>query len=316
MFQHAGNCYAALPKHVAGDLPRISVSTSAPVQVDQANVQTPFWEGMDLALAFIDKGAIDERCTASLGDLNPTATTRNAALALMLRVNARGEDERLPIRVINRDYLYFTGELVEDRDAIAQGTSGSFAFVNDKPIGMAIESDGEAFATFIRSEEIFLNINRFLSEQGRAFSSQSSGSFSQESGTFQGLPFAEFKTNSPASLPQYGLRNVTSDGLFVTDPSGPVVLMFRLEASSTTPVSRVRITSPSNGPYAVPKVISVSLAVDPEGTRFRPWTEGEMRPDGFFDTGRLAPRNARWVQITIRSAWNDGDLALNQVSVQ
>ena len=69
MFGHAGNCYAALPKHVAGLQPKVTVATAAPVESDRATIVKPFWPDLDLALAVINRGPLDARCTARLTDL-------------------------------------------------------------------------------------------------------------------------------------------------------------------------------------------------------------------------------------------------------
>jgi hypothetical protein len=311
MFSHAGNCYAALPAHVAGFLPKVTVATAAPVVSDQATIVKPFWPGIDLAIAVLDRGPLDGRCTAGLDDLKPLRNTLNASLALVLRVSPLGEEERFPLRVLDRDYLQFTGELVRDSDAIGQGTSGSFAFVDGRPIGMAVTQDDEKRATFIRSEEIHLNIERYLSEIGQAFVATPNVEAVQPG---KGLVLQDVTVNTPPVLPQFGPDNILGEGIFVTTPNGPVELTFRTEGSQVTSISRLRMTAPADGQYAIPKTVIVYLDAGEKGERFRFWTQGEMRPDGIFDTGPLAGRSARWIRIVISSAWSDGDIAIDAVT--
>ena len=313
MFGHAGNCYAALPEHVAGPLPKVTIATAAPVESDQATIVKPFWPGIDLAVAVLDRGPLDARCTAELDDLVPPNAERNAAHALVLRVTPVGEQERLPIRILDRDYLKFTGELTRDGDAIGQGTSGAFAFVDEQPIGMALTSDDENRADFMRAEEIALNIGRYLSEQGRAFSASPS---SAPAALDAGLALRGVHTNTPPVLPQFGPENTLGDGLFVTRPNGPVVLTFRLNDQNPVAVRRLRMIAPPDGEHTVPKAIVVELDAGTGGDRFRFWTRGEMRPDGVFDTGPLAGRNARWIRVTIQSAWSEGTIAVDRVVVE
>lgn len=314
MFDHAGNCYIALPAHVAGHLPRITVTTAAPVVSDQATVQKPFWDGMDLAVAVADRGVLDDRCTASLDDLKPTRRSRGVAQALLLRVTPLGEEERLPIRVLDRSYLYFIGEVTRPGDAIGQGTSGAFAFAASRPIGMAITHDDPTRARFMRAEEIVLNLGRYLSDQGNAFRA-SAPTQDTVSAPPKGLPIGNVTTNSAPTLPQFGPDNLIRDGIYVTRPSGPVEITLRLDSAGPKVVHRVRLNAPSEG-YAVPRDIIISLDAGEDGSRFRFWTRGQMTPDGVFDTGLLAPRNARWVRIVLRSAWGDGKIGLDRVTVE
>ena len=41
-----------------------------------------------------------------------------------------------------------------------------------------------------------------------------------------------------------------------------------------------------------------------------------MPPDGLFDSGQRAPRNTRWIKITVLSTWADGPVAIDKVLVQ
>lgn len=313
MFRHAGNCYAALPEHVAGPLPKVTLMTSAPVESDQATVVKPFWPGIDLAVAILDRGPLFERCIAELTDLEPSTAARAAGRAHLLRLSPLGEEERVPIRVLDRDYLSFAGELVGDGDVIMQGTSGSFAFADGKPIGMAVTSDDPSRASFMRSEEIALNLGRYLSEQGRAFAPTAA---SHKSLPSDGLAIRDLRSSVAAVLPQYGVDNLLGVGAWVAEPNGRVELVFRVGERSATSVQRVMMTAPSEGAYAVPKAISIFIDASPSGSSFRFWTQGEMRPDGVFDTGPLAGRNARWVKVVIGSAWSSGAIALDRIVVE
>ncbi len=314
MFNHAGNCYVALPAHVAGPLPKVTVATAAPVVSDQATVQKPFWEGVDLAVAVMDRGALSERCTASLSDLEPTRRTRGAAEALLLRITPLGEEERLPVRVLERGYLSFTGEIADGGDVIGQGTSGAFAFSGARPIGMAITSDDPSRALFMRAEEIAINLGRYLSDQGNAFRvAQPAANVPIRAS--EGLPIRQVIANSPPTLPQFAPENLLGDGFYVTRPSGMIEITLRLGGAGPNAVHRVRLTAPTEG-YAIPRAIAVYLDAGEDGDRFRFWTQGQMTPDGAFDTGPLAPRNARWVRLVLRSAWSEGDVGLDSLTVE
>lgn len=316
MFQYAGNCYAVLPRHVAGDIfPKVTVSTAAPVVSDQAVVLRPFWEGIDLAVALIDRGILDGRCTSRLTDLQVTGEGRGAAVAVLTRVTPAGQEERIPLEVRDRTYLTFEGVVTRDGDRIGEGTSGAFAFVSGRPIGMAYETTGTDFARFMRAEEIFLNLERFLADQGGAFAAPPAppAEATAPSGAFV---LQEASTNTPPVLPQYGPENLAGEGIYVVEPAGQVELTYRLPGGDAQALSRVRLTAPADGQFAVPKDIVVFLDAGEAGDRFRFWTQGQMRPDGVFDTGPLAARNARWVRIVVSSAWASGQMALDDLIVE
>ncbi|MBJ3763353.1 hypothetical protein ILP92_11410 [Maribius pontilimi] len=314
MFRFENSCHIALPAHVAGPLPKITVATAAPMATDQATVRLPFWPDLDLAVAIVDPGPLDGRCTATLADLKQSTRSRNATQAVLSRVLPLGDEERLPLQILDRNYLTFIGQVADSDDAIAQGTSGAFAFVGSTPIGMAITSDDPTRATFLRAEEIAMNIERYLNEQGVAFRS-SPQEPAANGDTSQGFALTEISTNSLPVLPQFSPENLTGQGLYVTRPDAQVEITLRLEGKSPVGVGRLRITAPG-GDYAVPRDIAIFLDPSTTGDRFRFWTQGRMTPDGQFDTGRLAPRNARLVRILLRDAWSAGDIALDRVSVE
>ena len=94
-----------------------------------------------------------------------------------------------------------------------------------------------------------------------------------------------------------------------------IEITLRLGGAGPNAVHRVRLTAPSEG-YAIPRAIAVYLDAGEDGDRFRFWTQGQMTPDGAFDTGPLAPRNARWVRLVLRSAWSEGDVGLDSLTVE
>jgi hypothetical protein len=316
MFAHAGACHVAMPAHVAGALPRVTITTAAPVASDQATVRKPFWPEMDLAVAFVDPGPLDGRCTAGLSDLAQSPRSRVAAEALLLRVTQLGEEERLPMRVLDRGYRSIAAELLRPEDAVGQGTSGALAFVGATPIGMALTSDDPTRLRLLPAPEIAINLGRFLDEQGVAFRSGSeAGAPPAPEVQVTGLAVAGVSSSAPPVLPQLAADNLLGAGLYVARPDAPVEITLRLAGDRPHGVGRVRLTAPG-GAYAVPRDVALLLDAGETGERFRFWTQGRMTPDGRFDTGPLAPRNARWVRIVLRDAWSAGEVALDRVTVE
>ncbi len=321
MFQHAGNCYVIFPRHVAGaaHFDRVSVTTAAPVVNDQAFVMRPFWPQIDLVVGVIDRGALDDRCTARLADLRVSSQGRSADRARMHRISALGTEEWVPLEIRNRSYLEFEGVVSNAASEISEGTSGAFAFVGGRPIGMATNTDQRDYAVFMRAEEIAMNLERFFSERSVAFANPNTPTPKADPNTATqkaGLVIAQALTNTPPLLPQHAPENLQGEGLYVAQPQGAIELTLRLSGDDLQPVQRLRMRAPGDGGFAVPKDIVVLLDQTEAGKNFRFWRDGQMRPDGVFDTGQVAARNARWVRILISSAWEAGPLALDEVVIE
>lgn len=314
MFAHAGTCYAVLPRHVAGPLPRVTVTTATPVASGTGTVIAPFWEGIDLALIVV-RGEAAASCTGKLDTLRPNAIARRAVEASLLRILPTGEEERVPLRVENRGYLTFEGVSTSTAE-IAQGTSGAFAFVGEQPIGMAYASTGPDRATFMRVEEIHMHLDRYLSEQGGAYAVSSPGQeqvAGEQAATLAGGVPLELEGASMAPTnPAFAPENLLEDGLFVFEQRRHMRIVLRVAKGGVAAVRRLRLTSPAGGEYALPKAILVQYSLDGSGQNFREWTRGQMAPDGVFDTGEMAARNMRRIAITILDTWSNGPVALDQ----
>jgi len=314
MFQHGGVCYVAMPKHVAGPFPRVSLTTSAPVVNGTGTVILPFWEGVDLALA-IARGGLEPRCEGKLESLDLTARQATVRTAQLLRLTPSGEEIRDDLRIDNRSYLTFDGILTTRAD-IGQGTSGAFAFAEGVPIGMAITSDDNSRATFMRAEEIHMNLGRYLGEQGAAFGvrePQPAFNATAQPGT---IPLRLVRTSVPPVNPRYAPENMTGDGLFVFQPQRRMEFVFRVAGEDIAAISRLRIMSPEGPDYSLPKTLLIQTSIKPDESGYRLWKRGQMPPDGLFDTGERAPRNTRWIKITILATWADGPVAIKAVTAQ
>ena len=318
MFGYAGNCYVALPRHVAGPdyFPRVNLSTPAPVVSGTGTVPRPFWEGIDLALAVASEG-MRERCTASLDDLDPSRTAQRAATAHILRLLPDGSEDRVEIVVGDRGYLTFVGQVApSDSGEIAQGTSGAFAFHEGEPIGMAITSDDTRRATFMRVEEIRMHLARFLSQTGsNPAGSSMATTEAPETASDAGLRIALVSASVPAVSPSHAPENMLTDGVFVFEPARHVAFDFRFEPDERRPVSRLRMQAPGDGTYAVPKNILIQASVEAGGAGFRTIARRQVGPDGAFDTGQIAPRLAKRLRIIVLDAWSDGPIAIERVFV-
>lgn len=315
MFSHGGQCYAVLPRHVAGPLPRVTVNTAAPVASGTGTVLTPFWDGIDLALLVV-RGEATQSCSGRLDSLRPDTAARRSVSANLLRLLASGEEERVPLRIENRNYLTFDGVVATSGAEVAQGTSGAFAFVGDQPVGMAITSTATGRATFIRVEEIHMHIGRYLAEQGGAYAAPTTVSVQQqaEASIAVGAVTLQLEgTSMPPINPAFAPENLLEDGLFVFDQTRTMRMSFSMADNGVSTIRQLQLISPASDEYATPKTILVQYSVDSEGLSFREWMRGQMAPDGVFDSGMLAPRNMRRIAITILDTWSDGPVAIDQV---
>ncbi|MBK0328407.1 hypothetical protein I5535_14045 [Rhodobacteraceae bacterium F11138] len=308
MFRHQGACYVVLPEHVAGRHPRITLTSSAPVLTGTGFVSKPFWEGIDLAIATV-RGGIADRCSRSLSDLALTPQERASRTAYLERLTPVGEVMRDPLTIGAFTYLTFAARRQEDGKAIRRGTSGAFAFVGNTPVGMAIKSPDDETGFFMRSDEIHLNVNRYLNTVASA-GGTSQGDDPSATGT---LPLAFLRTSAPPVNPLYAPENLLGPGPYVFKLSGRTMIEFEIPGESASPVSRVRATTPTEGGFSVPREIFIEVSPFVNGGRFFALGRFQMGFDGILDTGRIAPRNARRLRLTVLNAWSEGPLAIDEV---
>jgi hypothetical protein len=313
MFAEGGACYLILPRHLADPVGRMNLRTAAPVAEGTAFGRTPFWPGIDLAVATVD-AALRPRCTGSLDDLDLPGPLRDARVAQLERLSGAGEIERTPLTIGNRTYLTFEGTLPEGA-RIGEGTSGAFAFVGDRPIGMAFTSDSERRADFIRAGEIRIHVARWLEEHGRPFSATPDDADREETSDAADHPI-RFVSSSVAPVePGYAGENLTqADGIFAAEPRGGIVLLFRLgDGTAAVPLSEVRLSAPVDAGFEIPASVRVDFSASEDGSSMRAFDRGMMGLDGTLVIGPLQARNARWLRVTIISASGPGPVALARV---
>lgn len=311
MFRWGQACYAIMPRHVAGEKPRLNVQSAAPVEIGSGFAIRPFWPEMDLALGVV-RGNITSRCTGSLDQLRPSRQASAARRLYLHRLTSSGEEERVPIQITARDYLTIEAEPASADAEIYQGTSGAMAFAAGQPVGMAIKSDNPGHVRLMRSEEIFMNVNRYLNEQGIAFEAETEPApAAQEAGflvTVQG-------TTVPPVSPDMPVENVLGDGLFVFgQTTESAAITFAVEGSAPATLRRARITTPIDAGYALPKRILVFAGQGESPDNMRIWARGEMSPDGIFDTGVIASVSADWIRVMIVSARASGPVAIDRIT--
>ncbi|MCZ0814212.1 hypothetical protein N5A93_18490 [Roseovarius sp. EGI FJ00037] len=306
MFQYAGACYVAMPRHVRGMFPTIRLSTAAPVVAGTADAYLPFWDGLDLAVA-VARGELAARCSERLENLRGVSPARRSAdLEYLL---PKGEVARLRVRVADIRYLFIETEV--EQGSIPEGMSGAFLFQNDRPVGMAVQSDSSSHVRFIRIEEIVMNLNRWLGDRGAVFAREAEPQPVRQSSGFEVI------LEEPGVLPldaSTGPENLLRDeGDFVFSPGGVVELKFRVPGNSAADLSRITMRADPEAEYAMPLRVRISVAGSSNG-RLRTFWSGQMGADGILDTGpRAIGTRARRIVVSIYSATAEGPVGIRKI---
>lgn len=316
MFAEKGACYLVLPRHLAEPVGRLRLRTSAPIAEGTAFGRAPFWEGIDLAVATV-KPSLQPRCTGALDDLIVPDAQRGASVAQLERLNSAGEIERTTLRIGDRDYLTFAGTVASD-SRIGRGTSGAFAFSGASPLGMAVTSDEESQATFIRSGEIHIHLRRWLSEYERRFVPAAAEPEAVAPQVVDSHPITFERATQPALADEYGGSNMeTAEGIFVAQPDGGLMMRFRLgENGRAVPLSQVLVTSPVGTGYAIPRNILIRFSALPDGRSMKTHFRGQMGLDGALQSRPTAPQNARVLEVHVFSVWGAGPVTIGQIQVR
>ncbi|VDC33592.1 hypothetical protein XINFAN_03905 [Pseudogemmobacter humi] len=312
LIHHAGLCWVILPRHVAGDSRRVTVFSGAPVVHSPALIETPFWEGMDLAIGQL-RGAVEERCTAGLPLISGEVRAGTGGEVHLQRLRSSGEVERIPMQITRTDYLTLEAMVTKPGEELFKGSSGAFLFEGDRPIGMITEALTPTEGRFIRIEEIGQNIARRISRQAAPVAAGGGAVSAPEAPDSVGLAFEAVSAILPPLTPDQGEANLTGPGLYAFSLSRPNRIAFRVRGEAAAILSRVRIRATDEEGFAVPRDITVEVAADGAGQRARPFAMGVMGPDGTLElTG--AATSARWVYVTIRSAWDEAPVGIDAVS--
>ena len=136
---------------------------------------------------------------------------------------------------------------------IGQGTSGAFAFSDGAAIGMAITSNDSASATFMRAEEIHMNLARYLAEQGATYGMRDPQPQVRATDSSGQIPLRLARTTVPPVNPQFAPENMTGDGLYVFRPQRRMEFVFRVDGADIAAVSRLRIVSRPDRTMHYPK---------------------------------------------------------------
>ena len=313
LFRHLGACYVVMPKHVANGQRRVRVFTSAPVEQSGSVLDTPFWDGLDLAVGQV-RGPIEDRCTETLNDLLPKREANEGAVLELLRIRDSGEIERIPMVVTDGGYLTFEADTRSTDAQIFKGTSGAFLFDGDQPLGMAVEALTETSARFVRAEEIHMNVQRRLNRRVEPVASAATSSIEQASSADE-IPYRVAWTTLPPLYPDQGEENLYGDGSYVFELTRPNTIALKIESQEAVPLSQIALYSDPLGPNAMPREISIEISPQTSGARKIFWGSGSVGIDGVFVAKRPTIK-ASWIFATIKSSHNEGPVAISKLEVR
>lgn len=317
MFSHRGNCYVVFPAHVTSPRARLQVIAEGAV-TGSATPRFPFWAGLDLAVASVRRDAA-KRCTAKIADLRPAGTPPPpSGLGVLVLVDREGHLSRHRMQITDVSYLTFEASFTSKAVDVIQGMSGGFFFINNRPVGMALEKTDTGGIRFMRIEEIHMNLSRWLGTQsGVVFAPQSEADTPGAAQT-DTTALSVLTSTVPASGPGTMVENLLIDsGAFVFEPAGQPQIDFLVgERGTKTTVGRVRMRSDPDAGDALPRRIVILINASEEGGRWRSFWSGEMPRTGELDTGPIAPSWAKRLRVIIASAWGLGPVRIDRIWVE
>lgn len=312
MVLHGGTCYVLTPRHVTGTRRVATIKTATPMRSATASMEAPFWDGMDLAIGTVRAEALDGACRLPLGQLDQSLSVDAGQAMHLSRLRDSGEVERVPLDFVDARYLTFSAIMSRADESFFRGTSGAVAYVGERPMGMVITTSDGREGQFIRIEEIYLNVARWVNRSVR-FGTPAPALAAPAAG--EGMRIVLQSVSQPPISSEHVPENMLSEGAYIF-AAGRNQIIFRLPGATPTALSRIEMRSDPDAGYALPRQIrvEVSTAAD-HGSGWRNFATADMAPDGVLLVNRSA-QLARWVRLTVESAQDLGPVGIARVSMQ
>jgi hypothetical protein len=212
-------------------------------------------------------------------------------------------------------YLTFDAELTTPGDELFKGTSGALLYAGSQPLGMIVEVD-EATLTqgrFIRIEEVAMNAGRWLDRRGGNFAAQNAAPVVLQASGMS----VELVSASAAPLePELGPNALLGPGAFVFAAELPVRLVFHVAGEQAVPLSSVQMLSRPEAGQVVPKDIRIQVSNEDEPANLRRFGSETFRmaPNGLLTARGFT--TAKWIVVTVTSAWDDGPIRIDDASFE
>lgn len=312
IFTHDEHCYLLTAKHVSGGRPRAQVIAEGALS-GSASLRFPFWDGLDLAVGIVRRGA-SERCSGSIDDLKGSGgTIGQSDKAVLVLINDEGFVDRLKMNILETRYLDLEAEFVgSDDTAIArQGMSGGFLFVNGKPVGMAMETIDGRVIRFMRIEEIHQNVSRWIGTQNEIKLPTVADMKETATGS---LPLLVTSVSAQAISEEYLPENLLINGeSYAFEPKRNAEIIFDVLTDKKATISSIQIRSQGTSGMTMPRRVVIFASSDTQGNRWKTFWSGEMSRDGFLDTGPRAQTWARRIKVVVASGWSHGPMTISSI---
>lgn len=310
---HQGNCYVILPEHVHGKGRALTLSTGSPPVVGEASVFHSFAPGMDLSVAWVS-GGLEGRCMDRFADLprNIDSLIGPGGALTYVRVSAAGAVERVAARVVSMLYETMEIEVDETSDAtVFRGTSGSFVFAGDTPVGMIVRAPDDRRAEVLRIDAIAGRLDRLLAggiggAQAKPGEQPPAAAVAEGSG-LGGKAAGITRCSAEPVSPDNGCWAMASGAapLIVPPGSVPLVIEIDLAGDVASAVSLVRVRSDvGEGGASPPKTVLVERTTGGDRPAWLSFGRGDMSPLGSLEVRHGAAPRARAVRLTVLSSWN------------
>lgn len=313
MFRSGGYCYVVMPRHLTQGEKSVTVFTAAPVVHSRAWVSEPFWDGLDLAIG-VTRGAVAARCTETLDVLDNGAQPERNSPAELVRLRQSGEVEFVPMAITESDYLTLGARISDGRSELYKGTSGAFLYSRGAPVGMIVQSPTATDGLFVRSEEIHMNVARWLARRAGLTVTEAAGA-PAPAGAGDGPAFAFVSATNAPLTPAQSEVNLAGPGSYVFNLARPNRIAFRSADGSVVNLAGIRLRANPESGYALPRRLRITVSSSEDGSRARPFLSGEMGPDGLY-VGRRTPTKALWVYVTVADSWDAGPVAIDSVAFE
>jgi hypothetical protein len=310
LFSDDGICYLLTAAHVTNGSVRAQIKTEDGRE-GVATMMKPFWPGFDLDVGQVRRLSQND-CTANFESLVSGADVPLAGARIVLPLLSPGGVDNLELSVVSTEFLEFVGAFADPERAGKKGMSGSFALLNEVPVGMARATAEDGSIRFIQMAEIVMNLRRWLNRS--AMSPAIIEDLPPETENRTGLPY-EIVSSSPAAINGEHVIEAMAEGSapFIYPAGQDAVILLRNQSEGQKVISRLRIESRPDADHSQPRQIRIDLIAQEASGKVQFWKTDTFPPDGLYDTGPVARRFAAQVKITLIGARGDQPVRIDRI---
>jgi hypothetical protein len=319
VFSNRGNCFIILPEHVHGDRRVVTLRTSTPSIFGDAKIFKSFMPGADLSIGFVSSD-LGGRCSSTWEQMQERTDSLldKTDSAVLVRIDAQGGEELIPMRIVNRDYDMLTAVIADtnDKRKIYQGTSGAILKIGDVVIGMAVRASDDRTARVLRIDEIKSEVGRLIEarEQGRAYATEPPSANGNDNGLCvekDDILIRAVTCNSEPVSPENACSSLArgkESTPVILRMNGPAELFVELDTKEGAAVGHISMKSKAgDGSTSAPRRVSIEVdSSSGNSPRWRYFGDSDMTPFGDLEVDNGSAPFARRIKISIKSQWDVG----------